>query len=759
MVEGLRKRPPTKNINKLINGAPGNNFVHTINRDETERYTVIFTNGAIQVFDQVDGTEKTVTTPDGVGYITTTDPRTDLTALTVADFTFVVNKSVTVDMDGETSFDPGVEAIIFVSSVNYSTEYKVIIDGTQRASYTTANSTSSSDTLKTTTVVNDLVSDLQTNLGGTWTITSRGPVIHIKKNDGSDFSVEVEDSRANTHIAAFKDRVQNFGELPTIAPRDFILEVVGEDDTNFDNYFVKFVPHNETSNFDEGVWEETVKPDIAFKFDPATMPHALVRMADGTFEFKQLEWGNRAVGDEDTNPDPTFVTRTLNDIFFHKNRLAFLSDENVIMSRAGEFFEFFRSTVTTKVDNDPIDKAGSSTKVSILKHAVPFNESILLFSDQTQFNFISSDILSQETSEIVTLTEFDSELTAPPVSSGRTVFFTTAHGAFTGVNEFFIESDTDTADAANITGHVPKYIPKGVYKMASSPNEDIMLALTDQEPNRIYVYKFLWNNREKIQSSWSFWEFSENAKIMNVDFINSACYVTVEYPDGVYLEQMNLEAGRTDTNAPFEFHLDRKITDIECNTVVYDSNTDLTTIDMPYEPDGDIQVITRHAADGETTDRAPGVVLDVDSVSANIVKVKGDVTNTRVWLGQSYEFRYRFSRQTVRQGSANAQRATPINRGRLQILNFILVYDESGFFKIEVTPKQRRTAEYKFTGRILGAESAVIGDVPIESGNFRFPVRAKSDRVDIEIVNDTFLPCNFMSAEWTGSYNPTYGGR
>jgi hypothetical protein len=41
-----------------------------------------------------------------------------------------------------------------------------------------------------------------------------------------------------------------------------------------------------------------------------------------------------------------------------RNRLGFLSDENVIFSRASEFFEFFPETITQVLATDPIDVAG-----------------------------------------------------------------------------------------------------------------------------------------------------------------------------------------------------------------------------------------------------------------------------------------------------------------------------------------------------------------------------------------------------------------
>jgi hypothetical protein len=53
------------------------------------------------------------------------------------------------------------------------------------------------------------------------------------------------------------------------------------------------------------------------------------------FSVSNITWSGRTKGDTLSSPDPSFVGRTLNDIFFHKNRLGFLSGENVVLSEIG----------------------------------------------------------------------------------------------------------------------------------------------------------------------------------------------------------------------------------------------------------------------------------------------------------------------------------------------------------------------------------------------------------------------------------------
>ena len=187
---------------------------------------------------------------------------------------------------------------------------------------TVTDDTTNDATLSTTQVASDLVAGLNSGLTG-FTIARNGPVIHIKKNDGSNFSIDGNDTQGNTQLTVVKDSVQRFTDLPTVSPNGYVVEIKGDEATNFDNYYVKFVTNNGGA-FEEGQWEETVEAGIPFKFDYATMPHVLIRQADGNFRFARVDgdtytisgttytlpvWGERTAGDIESAPDPSFIGR------------------------------------------------------------------------------------------------------------------------------------------------------------------------------------------------------------------------------------------------------------------------------------------------------------------------------------------------------------------------------------------------------------------------------------------------------------------
>lgn len=785
VVNGLRKRPGLKHVAKIIDGAVDSSaYIHTINRDPTEQYIVVITDGSIRVFD-LDGTERTVNAPNGLSYLASTNPRADFSVMTVADFSFIVNKTIKVDkLTGSESPSRQPEALVYVRQGNYARDYKISIDGQERAALRTPDGGAAQQGywIGTDRIADALVNGIggypqgeqdwltQGNGGSTgkltdvagFTFTLKGSVIHITKDDGGDFTVTTKDDYGGDAMLSFKGSVQRFSNLPaTSVPDGFKLEVVGDSSSSFDNYYVTY---SETAT--DGVWEESTAEGILTEFNGSTMPHLLVRESDGTFTFRGDPWTARKVGDEDSAPWPSFTDRTITDVFFYRNRLGFISDENVIMSRAGDFFNFWPTTVTTVLDSDPIDVAVSHTKVSILRHAVPFNRQLLLFSDQTQFILEADQLLTPQTVAINQTTEFASSLLAKPVGAGSNIYFAFDRGQWAGVREFFVSDNTETETASDITSHVPEYIPSEIKKIASVTNEDLLCVLSnaDNAKNKIFPYKYYFDvNGEKLQSSWSIWEFEDCEEILDIDFLESDLYVLMKQHDGLYLNKIRIENGSTEPNYPHHVHLDRKVHNDEIVAKTYFSDQG-THIALPYE------YSETNVPNGQATEYVAIVRDDVITTggvsweSGTVIPLKGvgnkstllapdvDLETIPLIVGREFWMDYEMSTIVLKEDAVGGGQSA-INEGRLQLRKVTLTYAETGYFEVKVTPKARDPYRYYFTGRILGSAQNLLGGNQLEDGSFQFPVVCNNLNTKIEFGSKSFRPVAIMSAEWEAYYH------
>ena len=774
-VLGLSKRSGSQFLATVGSSTLGNVHIQTINRDANEQYVAIFSNGDVKVF-ELDGTEKTVNKPDGTNYLNTSNPRSVMKTVTIADFTFVVNTSITTAMDSAVSNSASniTQAIIFIKQATSKTTYSVTVDGVTVTDDTTGN-----DPLSTDTVASDLAGGLNSGLTG-FTIARNGPVIHIKKNDGSNFSIDGNDSQGNTKMTIIKDTVQQFTDLPNVSPNGYVVEIVGDEGTDFDNYYVKFTTNNGNA-FEEGQWSETVEAGIPFKFNYDTMPHVLIRQADGNFRFARVDgdtytisgtdftlpkWGERVVGDLVSSPNPSFIGNKINNVFFFRNRLGFLAADNVILSTVSEFFNFFPETVISVLDTEPIDVAASHTKVAILKHAVTMGEKLILFSEQTQFVLSSSaDNLTPSTANVLVQTEFESNAAAQPVGSGSSIYFLTKKGSFAGIREYIISGGQQIQDAANTTIHVPRLIPSGIFKMAVSNNQDILVLLGTENPNKLYVNRWLYGEGfSKALNAWFTYTINSNRSILNVDFIGTDLILVIQEANGVTLEKIPFETNFREPNAEFEYHLDHKVTEATSGvSVAYNSATGISTFTVPYRLRANMNIIGRYLAsnetstfvdaEGNTKTLVSGQALTTTNTSdgsTSTITATGDFRNSKFIIGEPFQMHYRFSKQRLTQGGGGA---SELISGRLQIHHFYIKYEDSGFFQVEVTPENRDTSLHKFTGRLLGAASASIGQINLDTGTFKVPIMSKSDRVDIDVKNNTFLPTLLASAEFEGVFH------
>ena len=800
LVEGLIKRPASQHIAKLINSSAGDVSVHTINRDATEQYTAVFTTDAgapVKVFD-MNGVAKTVYLASGASSYLPASPSASLKCLTVADYTLVLNKNKTVELDAAVGTAGYPEALVFVKQGGYNNYYVIEITHsgtTNKYTIHTGNGIKSGSTaIDAVAKKNDTVVTTYTDTtwpreehANTLTIAKSmtafleaqdaslvaeqiGSTIYIKRTSNQPFAINVSDSLSGGGLKLTNDSVQSFSDLPVYAEHGYTTRITGEPESEGDEYWVKFDASNNANG--EGVWVETVgygdnKAGLKYRYTASTLPHALVRLPSGAFLFTPLngatatygavtytapKWGERTAGDDYTNPSASFTGRKLSDMLFYKNRLAFLSDENIIFSEASEFFNFWRTTVTQLLDADPIDVATSSTKVSVLFAGIPFFDRLLLFSNQTQFTLQSADNLTPKTVSIQNTTSFECSPSSIPVSVGKNVYFAFTKNNYSGIQEYFISPDTTILDCTDISASIPSFIAGTVSKLAGSDNEQVLAILSSGLPNGFYLYKYLFNGNEKLQSAWCRMELDPSCTIKNIDFINNTLYLTIQRgTEGLFLEKIELQAYKNDANSPYSVLLDRKISDATAGVSrAYSSGTGKTTITLPYLISStNASVVTRAVGN-----YIGGTIVDVDSVSTNTVVVTGDYTAIPIWIGERYSMTHTMGRVVLRASTQKGGTAV-VSSGKLYLKRASLQYNNSRSFTVKVVHENETnpdTYEYVFNSQIVGTPTATIGQNNILDGVFKFPILSKNDRVIIQLTNDTPHPCALLSMDIEAQY-------
>ena len=829
-VEGLGKRPPTEHVAKLYDGNSGtinSAFTHVIDRgDGTERYVVTIVGGQIKVFD-IDGIEKTVVLGSGASAYLTDFQSQSYKAVSVGDYTFILNKTRTPALASDLTPARPNGALIWVKQGAYGTKYTV--SGyvgvshtstagstgsgylTAAASYANSNNgmtstgtavpgesfpigTSHADSSRIAAqIVQDLSFTNSTPAGNTafnWKIR-RGTSIYVEPQNTTPapdpFDINVSDGISGSGLGLVYKSVASFSELPSLARDGMLVEISGLPESSQDNYWVKFVAKDPVytddvgsyPNISEGTWEEDRAPQIKYKYNYSTMPHVLIRQSDGTFIFKQADgitpsgtgtgypagrdysgakWSDRLVGDDTSNSAPSFIGNKINDIFLFRGRLGFLAGENIVLSEVSQFFNFWRTTVATLLDSDPIDVGSSYPSITIFRSAVAFAERLVVFSDQTQFILTGNPNLTPGTAVLNVISNYDCLNIPRPAVAGESIFFAFDRGGYSGVREMIANpDDTSLLVAPDISAQVPKYINGKAVMMSSSTHENLLAVLADGDQKKVYIYKWLNSGNERIQSSWSEWTINSHPSsfesVLGMAWSKSTLFLVIQRSHSVNLEKITVEPNRKDTNSKFVTCLDRRLSHSQVGRV-YDLATNKTTISLPtgYRVNDPSKLrVVRQA----TVSQEAGYSYEISplpATSATSFTVVGDVTGVNLWVGDAYATRYEFSTPYLK-GSADGSR-TAFASGRFQLRNMSLLYSQSSYFRAQVTNKFNNTSySYQFTGNILGTGLGIIGDVPVVDGTFKFPIYGKNEDMRVELLNDTHMPSFFLGAEYESSYD------
>lgn len=745
--EGLQKRPPSIFVKRLAaSGAFGSApAIHLINRDAVEQYDLVFTGSSILVYD-LKGNQYTVTDLAGDGYFNTSAPREDLRIITVADYTFVVNRKKVITMDpgltqvGYPSLNS--RAIINVRGGQYGRTLSIGINGGPLATLVMPDGGVVTDVNKTDAqyIATTLAASLTTAYP-TWAFVAGEGYILITAPVGTPINtVETKDGYANQLINGLIYQVQTFSKLPLSAPADYLVEITGEAGTGRDNYWVRYDASSK-------VWRETVAPGITAGFNASTMPHALVRASSGNFEFKQLTWEQRKVGDDDTNPLPSFVDASVNDVFFYRNRLGFLSGENVIMTRASKFFNFFPGSIATLADDDPIDVAISHNRVSILKYAVPFAEQLLLWSDQAQFVMSSSGSLTSKSLQLDLTTEFDVTDSARPFGIGRGVYFVSPRATYSSIKRYYAVQDVSAVKSAeDVSAQVPRLVPNVVFNLHGSGTENFLSCISDSAPGQLFIYKYLYIEEQVVQQSWGYWNFGADVTILSANSIGSYMWLVLQRPGGITMERVEFTKQTLDfPTEPYRTYMDMKATVVPTvwDEDDYSTSMSLTSI-YGFAPNAEFYTM---GTEGVFVRHTPPTGGWTDG---GVLKVYGDQRGKTFFVGRIYEFEYEFSKFLIKQRDAQGSISTE-DSGRLQLRRAWVNYELSGAFQVFVQRGREEPWVYTMSGGRLGVDFT-LGELNVGTGQFRFPMSGNAKSLTVGIKSDTPTPMNIIGCGWEGNY-------
>lgn len=745
VVDGLFKRPGSKHIAQLPNvwaaGASeasiGNVYCHIIDRGVGSKWEAILNESGLNMVNLETGAAEPVIYKDAAGavtavpsYLTAVNPRTAYRAITVADTTFLVNteKTVTAANNDAASF-ANTRGYVYVRQAVGLHTYTINVNGSA-ATYTTAASTT------VDTIVTNLVSAINALAGG----RSAAAVTAIKGVIQVDFTAAITltatDSFGNTTMVVLTNGVQTFSSLPPSFVSGVRLSIIGDDaaaDTN--PYYVEWTGKQ---------WQETRAYGINTDINASTLPHKLYKLGSD-WVVQPITWAQRLSGDDKSNPMPSFVGSTMRDIFFYRNRLGFLSGANMVLSRAGSYYNFFSSTATQVLDTDPIDLGGNAESVDTLDWAVPFNKQLIIWaSTKQQFALASGEVLSPNTAKLEPVTAFETSKSARPRQLGNRIVFPSSVNGFTQLSIYRVSQDTVSNTSEPLTDHVPTYISQDPRSIEVSETAKVLAVVPGGLLNELHVFKYEDDGEKLTQRAWQ--KFTFTGKVVKAGWSGQVLYLTMLYRDSsstlghrLCLESIDFSTIPVDPSLTFAMRLDRRVF-ISGAIASGTFGEVLVTATLPNSSD---LTVYRY------TPTTPPVQVEIVSKTVNAgtpttitFRVKSPDTSGTFVIGSPFTFRYTFTEVFMRDTEG-----VPVMNAKVKLLSMLVRAVTSGFFKATVTNAAGGSYEYPFTGQMLSPTPSLV------TGNFAIPVQAQAEGSVITLESSSHLPCAFPYAEWRGSVN------
>lgn len=657
----------------------------------------------------------------------------------------------------------GATMTVAVAGINYTvtisnvTSYESYADS-NAAVYRTPKS-AAKGTLTIDSILGSLKDAIEAEYpNATATPTGNGLFISSSSSFGS---ITVRGGITGDALYGFTSSVQNVSRLPAYCKHGYITKVSNTENAGEDDYYVKFVADN--NDIGSGTWEETVKPGIVAGLDYTTMPHALVNNLDGTFTFTTLDpinepdnfWKDRQVGDEDTNPLPTFVDKNISQLFFYRNRFGVVADEQVVLSQPADYFNFFTNSALTVSDADPIDIAASDIKPALINHALPLQKGVLFFSENAQFLlFTDSEQFGPKTAQLKKLSSYECSRDIPPVDLGTSVMFATNSSSYAKVFEIVIGSENDPPNVIEQTRVIPEFIPKDIDDVSISTQAGIV-TYAKSGTSTLYHYKYFNSGERRDQSAWYTWGLT--GTLSHSLYTGGNYFAVVKQGSEFILCKYELITestsnrsyviGTGDPASPltisrrFEALLDNMYIPEAGDKTLVNGNT---TITLPYTIQDSGSNLVMVVLSGVDT----GYVTSPDSVSgADATFEDIDVTSVNVAIGYKYTMEaqlpsFYFS---VERGAYDVDADL-----RIQRINFELGVSGPMEFHLEA-PQTATHIQYE-SGMIADLNN--YNSIPSSlSKSVSVPIYKKNNKYTLTIkVPDPFTT-TIVSASWDGRYD------
>ena len=589
------------------------------------------------------------------------------------------------------------------------------------------------------TIIGGILADLPSGVTGKHIGTG------IYLSSANPFTVDVVEEDL---MRCFQSSINDVQNLPNQCKHGYIVKVSNALRADEDDYYLRFDGQNNKDGV--GSWSECAKPGIAKTL--TNMPLVIQRTATTTFTVKQFTYKDREVGDDLTNPLPSFVGSRINKVLFFRNRLALLSGENVITSRPGSLGtpDFFIETALTVSASDPVDISAASMFPSELFDGIETNTGLLIFSTNQQFLLAADDtVFNPDTAKLRSISTFNYNETIAPISLGTTVAYIDNSGKFSRFNEMANIRREGEPSIVDVSKVVPTLLPKDIDLLTNSRENSIIL-MSKTGSDEVFGYRYFQVSEQRQQAAWFKWKLNNP---LTYHFIINDEYFFLDsdyYLQSIKLVQTSNDPSIVQDETDFLLHVDNHTT---VSGGSFNPATNITTfsgvgwLNTVTTPNHDLVVVDKNTSASRVGRYAK------PTVSGTSFTLPGKWDGVELVIGYIYPYEVKFPRFYPTRQQGNASRAD-VNAS-LVLHRIKIHFGKIGLY--ETTLKRVGKPDYTEVYESTQLDEYDVSDAPyLDEFIKTIPVYERNTNVDVILRSSHPAPATLRALAWEGDFSPRF---
>lgn len=557
--------------------------------------------------------------------------------------------------------------------------------------------------------------------------------------------IEVSDGGDNTFIRGVTADVASPDLLTNVHYAGKVVRVLPKKNNEEDAYYLKAIPKVEgATGWVEVTWREAAgveyTPTSVFAF--ATVKNNQFYIAGSASALGTLigetvpGFEKNQVGDAVSSPVPNFFGKKINYLGLYQDRLIVGSGSVLLFSRPGDYLNWFRTSVLTIDDRDPVEMFAIGAEDDTIVCSTTYDRNLVLFGKRKQYALDGRVNLTPLSASVTIMSAHEDATEAFPVNSGNLVFFGKRKGSYSSVHQIQIGQVAESPEAYEISQQLDTYLAGAPTEIRATTAPNMVAFRTTGLSSGIYIYTYLdvAGGGERLFDSWSRWTWDAKlgATVGIATFGSDILVFTSRQgmdKDGVEKVWIVCDKYSTEGAVSDKPYLDslRPYTSYAspvANTWLT-GNSDLTNVSAAFDNTVDEYFL------GTTIDKVADVVVEYGT--------------SGLWVGVENTAYFTPTNPFLRDRQDKA-----VLSGRLSIVSFLVSVADTGGFEAYVTNKAGTKRVLRFTGRVAGSAGSTIGKQPLVTRSEQFIVGHETREFRYSIYALSWLPLTVDSIEWKG---------